>query len=152
LDLSNHEAEAADRLAEELSRALVKLGIDRYSVIGISSGAAHALAQAIAAPEAIEKLILLSPIAPSVHSIATASLGQIKAATLVLVGTRDASGAAEAGRLCQEKIRACHLSFIYGATHAIAQDRFEACVDTIREFLEQGEQFIISRESQVIRP
>jgi pimeloyl-ACP methyl ester carboxylesterase len=152
LDLSNHGAEATDRLAEKLSQAIVKLGINRYTVIGISSGAGHALALAIAAPEAIEKLILLSPIQPSAHSIATSSLGQVKAATLVLVGTRDPSRAAEAGRLCREKIHACHLSFIYGATHAIAQDRLDACVDTIREFLQQGEQFIISRESQMIRP
>ena len=94
LDLSDHRTETADRLADKLFRALVNLGIERYSVIGISSGAAHALAQAITAPEVIERLILLSPILPPARSIEPASLRQIKAAALVLVGTRDASGAA----------------------------------------------------------
>ena len=76
----------------------------------------------------------------------------ISAATLVLVGTRDTSGAIEAGRLCREKIQSCHLSFVYGAGHALAGDRPEACLNPIVQFLEQGEQFIIFRESQVIRP
>jgi hypothetical protein len=45
-----------------------------------------------------------------------------------------------------------HLSFLYGADHALAADRLDACLNPIKEFLEQGEQFIISRESQLIHP
>jgi predicted esterase len=119
--------------------------------MGVAHGASLALAQAIAAPEQIDKLILLSPrFAQSAEAVA--NLAQVKVPTLVLVGTRDTSGSVEAGRLCREKIRVCHLSFVYDAGQAVAADRLEACVDSIADFLDQGEQFIIFRESQMIRP
>ncbi len=138
-------------VAAELSQGLPRLGVDRYAVMGVAHGAALALAQAIVAPEQIDKLILLSPrFAQSAEAVA--NLAQVKAPTLVLVGTRDTSGSVEAGRLCREKIRVCHLSFVYDAGQAIAADRLEACADSIADFLEQGEQFIIFRESQMIRP
>jgi pimeloyl-ACP methyl ester carboxylesterase len=138
-------------VAAKLPQGLPRLGVDRYAVMGVAHGAALALAQAIAAPEQIDKLILLSPrFAQSVEAVA--NLAQVKAPTLVLVGTRDISGSVEAGRLCREKIRVCHLSFVYDAGQAVAADRLEACADSIADFLEQGEQFIIFRESQMIRP
>jgi pimeloyl-ACP methyl ester carboxylesterase len=138
-------------VAAKLSHGLPRLGVDRYAVMGVAAGASLALAQAIAAPEQIDKLILLSPqFARSTEAVA--NLAQVKAPTLVLVGTRDASGSIEGGRLCREKIRVCHLSFVYDAGHAVASDRLEACADPIADFLDQGEQFIIFRESQMIRP
>src|SRR6266851_3570135 len=148
LNLSSSNSAAANQLAEKLPGALTSLGIEQYSVMGISAGAGHALALAIAAPERIDKLILLSPLLSEGAELL--DLAEVKAATLVLVGTRDTSGAIEAGRLCRERIRSCHLAFVYGAGHAIAADRLEACLDSIVQFLEQGEQFIIFRESQVI--
>lgn len=150
LDLSSRRSSTIEGSAEKLSDAFAKFGLDRYCAIGISDGAAPALAQAIAAPEQVDKLILLSPIKLSQHSIVR--LDEVNAPTLVVVGTRDTSGSAEAGRLCREKIRACHLSFLYGADHALAADRLDTCLNPIKEFLEQGEQFIISRESQLIHP
>lgn len=138
-------------VAAKLSQGIPRLGVDHYVVMGVAHGASLALAQAIAAPEQIDKLILLSPrFAQSAEAVA--NLAQVKAATLVLVGTRDTSGSVEAGRLCREKIRVCHLSLVYDAGHAVAADRLEACTDSIADFLEQGEQFIIFRESQMIRP
>lgn len=121
LDLSSRRSSTIEGSAEKLSDAFAKFGLDRYCAIGISDGAAPALAHAIAAPEQVDKLILLSPIKLSQHSIVR--LGEVNAPTLVVVGTRDTSGSAEAGRLCREKIRACHLSFLYGADHALAADR-----------------------------
>jgi hypothetical protein len=150
-DLSAGGTIAPRDVAAKLSQGLARLGVDRYAVMGVAHGAALALAQAIAAPEQIDKLILLSPrFAQSAEAVA--NLAQVKAPTLVLVGTRDTSGSVEAGRLCREKIRVCHLSFVYDAGQAVAADRLEACFDSIADFLEQGEQFIIFRESQMIRP
>jgi len=140
----------ADQVAEKLPHALTRLGLEQCSVIGISTGARPALALAIAAPERVDRLILLSPLLPS-DGDEFPDLAGVKTPTLVLVGTRDTSEAIAGGRLCREKIRDCHLSFIYGASHPLAGDRTEACQDAIVQFLEQGEQFIIFRESQVIR-
>ncbi len=98
------------------------MGIGRCSAIGISAGARPALALAIAAPELIDRLILLSPL-QLFEGTELLDLAGVKAATLVLVGTRDTSGAIEAGRLCRERIGSCHLSLVYGAGHAVADDR-----------------------------
>jgi pimeloyl-ACP methyl ester carboxylesterase len=142
---------AVNQIAEKLPHALTSIGIEPYSVIGIAAGARPALALAIAAPERADRLILLSPL-QLFESGELLDLAGVKAATLVLVGTRDAPDAIEAGRLCREKIPSCHLSFVYGAGHVLAGDRLEACLDPILQFLEEGEQFIIFRESQVVRP
>jgi len=151
LNLSSRDFTSPNQIAEILPRALSNIGIKRCSVMGISTGARPALALAIAGPECIDRLILLSPLHLT-EGTELLDLAGVKSATLVLVGTRDIPGAIEAGRLCRERIPSCHLSFVYGASHALAGDRPEACLDPITQFLEQGEQFIIFRESQVIRP
>jgi len=151
LNPSSSDFAAANQLAQKLPRTFARMGIGQCSVIGISAGAPPALALAIAAPELIDRLILLSPL-QLFEGAQLQDLAGVKAATLVLVGTRDASGAIEAGRLYREKIGSCHLSFVYGAGHAVADDRPGACLESVVQFLEQGEQFIIFRESQVVRP
>ncbi|MBV8451631.1 MAG: alpha/beta hydrolase [Deltaproteobacteria bacterium] len=151
LNRSSRDFVSTNQVAEKLPHALTSIGIERCSVMGISNGARPALTLAISAPERIDRLILLSPLQLS-EGGELLDLAGVRAATLVLVGTRDTPGAIEAGRLCREKIRSCHLSFIYGAGHGLADDRPEACLNPLVQFLEQGEQFIIFRESQVIRP
>jgi pimeloyl-ACP methyl ester carboxylesterase len=148
---SGPDSETANQLGEGLNRALTRLRIEPRNVIGISGGARSALAIAIAAPQSVERLILLSPLTPS-HGAGSPDLAAVEAATLVLVGTGDTQEAIATGRLCRERIPSCHLSFVYGAGHEVARERPEACLNPIIEFLEQGEQFIIFRESQVIRP
>lgn len=70
----------------------------------------------------------------------------------VRIGSRDRSGSREAGRLCRAQIPECYLLLVYEAGQAIAADRREACLSPIREFLTQGEGFIVSHDSQLIRP
>ncbi|MBV8361480.1 MAG: alpha/beta hydrolase [Deltaproteobacteria bacterium] len=151
LNLSSRDFTSANQVAEKLPGALTSIGIERCSVMGISTGARPAIELAISASERVDRLILISPLHLT-KGAELPDLAGIKSATLVLVGTRDIAGAIEAGRLCREKIPSCHLSFVYGAGHALAGDRPEACLDPITQFLEQGEQFIIFRESQVLRP
>jgi pimeloyl-ACP methyl ester carboxylesterase len=139
--------------AKNLAQALARLGVASCSVIGVSQGATPALAQAVYTPEQVHRLVLLSPALASVqHPELGARLREVKAPTLVLVGTRDRSGAREAGHVCREQIPACHLLLVYDAGQAIAADRREACLSPIGEFLEQGEGFIVFHESQLIRP
>jgi pimeloyl-ACP methyl ester carboxylesterase len=150
-DLTGRDLPAVDQMVEKLPRALATIGIERYSMIGVAAGARPALALAIAAPERADRLILLSPLIWFKNG-ESVDLAGVAAATLVLVGTRDAPDAIAAGRLCREKIRSCHLSFVYGAGQLLVSDRVEACLNPIVQFLEEGEQFIISRESQAVRP
>jgi pimeloyl-ACP methyl ester carboxylesterase len=149
LDLPSRIYPNVSEWAEKMLRGFASLGIEHCSLIGISAGAQPALALAAAAPEGVDRLILLSPLLPEDQLI---DLASIKTATLVLVGTRDAPGAIESGRRCRERIPSCHLSFVYGAGHALTNDRPKASLDPIMQFLQEGEQFIIFRDSQMIRP
>lgn len=153
IDIAGAGAMAAHDLARNLSQGLARLGLERFSAIGVSRGAPIALGQAIFAPQQIDKLILLSP-PPRAASDEDlyAGVAKVEAATLVLVGTRDRSGSAETARLLREKIGACHLLLIYDASQAVAADRPEACLSPIGEFLERGAEFVICHESQIIRP
>lgn len=151
LNLSSLADVSANQLAEKLPSGLTCLGIGHCSVIGIAAGSRSALALAIAASERIDKLILISPQQIS-DSAELLDLAAVTAATLVLVGTRNSSAAIEAGRLCRERIHSCHLSLVYGACDPMTGDRPEACLNPIIQFMQEGEQFIIFRESQVIRP
>lgn len=150
LKLPIQDCPPADQTAQRLPHALTRLGIERCSTIAFSAGARIAIALAISAPERIDKLILVSPLLRDAAELP--DLAEVRTSTLVLVGTRDAGAAIEAGRLCRERISSCHLSFIYGAPDALTQEHAEAWLKPIVQFLEEGEQFIIFRESQVIRP
>lgn len=152
LDVPTTSATTHD-VAENLSRALVRIGVESFSVIGVSRGATTALAQAVYTPEKVRRVILVSPARTLAQDPELgARLNDIKAPTLVLVGTRDRSGSREVGHLFREKIPTCHLLFIYEAGHAIIADRQEACLAPIGEFLEQGEGFIVFHDSQMIHP
>jgi pimeloyl-ACP methyl ester carboxylesterase len=153
LDVPTSALSGQQNFAEQLAQALSGLGIDSFSVLGVSRGVIPALAQAVATPERVQRLILVSPSLAAVQQPElSAKLREVKAPTLVLVGTRDRSGSREAGHLCREQIPACYLVLVYDAGHAIAADRRDACLSPINDFLEQGEGFIVSHESQMIRP
>jgi pimeloyl-ACP methyl ester carboxylesterase len=145
--------EKSQDFAEHLVQALAGLGVASFSVIGVSRGAAPALAQAVYTPAQVQRLILISPPLAAVESPELGvRLRDVKAPTLVLVGTRDRSGSRDAGHTLREQIPACHLLLVYDAGRAIAAERREACLSPINEFLEQGEGFIVSHDSQMIRP
>jgi len=153
LDTSASGLGKTQDFAETLRQVLAQLGVASFSVIGVAHGATPALAQAVSTPEQVHKLVLLSPSLASVqHPELGARLREVKAPTLVLVGTRDRSGSREAGHMCREQIPSCHLLLVYDAGHTLAADRREACLSPIGEFLEQGEGFIVFHESQMIRP
>lgn len=139
--------------ATHLVQALARLDITLCSVVGVSQGSTLALAYALAAPQQVQRLILVSPPPTSVQNPTLGDrLRDLTTPTLALVGTRDRSGAREAGRLCRERIPSCYLLLVYDAGQAIAADRREACLAPINEFLEQGEGFIVSHDSQMLRP
>lgn len=153
LDVPASAVGKSQDFAKNLSRSLARLGAASFSVIGVSHGATPAVAQAVCTPEQVQRLVLLSPPLTAVQNPELgARLREVKAPTLVLVGTRDRSGSREAGHIFREQIPACHLLLVYDAGHVIVADRREACLSAIGEFLEQGEGFIVFHQSQMIRP
>lgn len=72
------------------------------------------------------------------------SLPQIKARTLLLFGTKDEAAPVEdVGRRLKNGIPHSHLSYIYGAAHAVEFDQPERVARLVGAFLERGEAFIV---------
>ena len=72
------------------------------------------------------------------------SLLQIKARTLLLFGTKDeVTPAEDVGRRLKAGIAHSHLSYVYGAAHAVEFDQPERVARLVGAFLERGEAFVV---------
>lgn len=72
------------------------------------------------------------------------ALPQIKARTLLLFGTKDeVTPAEDVGRRLKAGIAHSHLSYIYGAAHAVEFDQPERVARLVGAFLERGEAFVV---------
>src|SRR5262245_24604894 len=132
LDASASGLGKVQDFAENLAQALAQIGVASFSIIGVSQGSTAALAQAVCMPDQVQRLVLVSPLLASVqHPELGDRFREIRAPTLVLVGTHDRSGSREAGHILREQIPACHLLLVYDAGHAIVADRHEACLSPI---------------------
>jgi 4,5:9,10-diseco-3-hydroxy-5,9,17-trioxoandrosta-1(10),2-diene-4-oate hydrolase len=150
-------------LARTLAQAVAVAGLDRYVLVSTSASAPLALWLAIDAQERIDTLVLISPSALLPEGRTATSgftrdpelerkLADIKAATLVLFGTRDEVIPPEMGRLYVERIPNCYYALVYDAGHVIEAERPEALFAAVRDFLEHRETFVVSRKSTVINP
>jgi pimeloyl-ACP methyl ester carboxylesterase len=74
-----------------------------------------------------------------------AALPQIKARTLIVMGTRDTVAPVIVAHRIKAGVPNSHLSFIYGAAHALEFDAPERVGPLIGAFLERGEAFIVPR-------
>jgi pimeloyl-ACP methyl ester carboxylesterase len=72
-----------------------------------------------------------------------AALPQIRARTLILFGTQDEVIPIEVGRRLQAGIAQSHLSYIYGAAHALEFDQPQRVARLVGAFLERGEGFLV---------
>jgi pimeloyl-ACP methyl ester carboxylesterase len=72
------------------------------------------------------------------------SLPRIKARTLLLFGTKEeVTPVEDVGRRLQNGIPHSHLSYIYGAAHAVEFDQPERVARLVGAFLERGEAFVV---------
>jgi pimeloyl-ACP methyl ester carboxylesterase len=74
-----------------------------------------------------------------------AALGQIKARTLVVMGTKDTVAPVAVAHRIKAGVASSHLSFIYGAAHSLEFDAPERVGPLISAFLERGEAFVVPR-------
>ena len=81
-----------------------------------------------------------------------ARLKDIHCPTLAIFGQEDHFVTPEAPRVYREKIPNCNIALVYDAGHCIVGDRPEALVNTIVDYAEQWETFIIGHQSGVINP
>ena len=132
-------------------------GSERYGLVGISDGANAALQHALANPEAVDVLALVSPTAirPADGDDTAeleARLPDVQCPTLVVFGQEDRSVRPEAAGIYRERIPNCNIAFVYAAGHDIAGDRPQALVNLVSDYLERRETFIVQNRSSVINP
>jgi pimeloyl-ACP methyl ester carboxylesterase len=73
-----------------------------------------------------------------------ARLDEVRAPTLILLGTRDGVTPPEAGRLLKHRIPTSYLTYVFDAAHVIEVDQPERFVRVVHDFLTHGEAFIIN--------
>ena len=135
-------------------------GAEQYGLVGLSDGANAALHHALANPEAVDVLVLVSPTAirPAAGDANDAAveledrLPDVQCPTLVVFGGDDKSTAPEAASIYRERIPNCNVAFVYAAGHDIAADRPQALVNLVSDYLERRETFIVQNRSGVINP
>lgn len=79
-------------------------------------------------------------------------LGEVQALTLVVFGTTDRVVPPAMGRVYRERMPNCHYVLVYDAGHAIADERPEALLNSVIDFLDLREAFIVSRRDGRINP
>ncbi len=77
---------------------------------------------------------------------------EIETPTLVLIGTRDGIVSPDWGREYMRLLPNCNFMLVYDAAHEIASDRPEAFTETVWDFLERGDAFVVGQRSTVIYP
>jgi len=79
-------------------------------------------------------------------------LSEVQTQTLVVFGTADKVVPPAMGRTYRERMPNCHYVMVYDAGHAVAAERPEALTNTIIDFLDLRETFLVSRRDGRINP
>jgi pimeloyl-ACP methyl ester carboxylesterase len=160
---SSRESRSTRELARTLDHAAAAAGLEHYVLVSGSANAPVALWQAIEGSERVEALILIAPKAlvaqrPSIangdeqDSELERSLEDIKAPTLVLLGTNEEVVPRQMAHVYAERIPTSYVVLVYDAGEAIETERPEALLDALRDFVEQRERFVVNTKSTAINP
>ena len=167
---------------------------EKYTLVAGSTAATVALWLTLMAPEAVEALVLISPVAvlPAGNPVTARPeqllahlenvegllqletdqtealsalirggihdseledrLEQVSCTTLAIFGLSDRMISPEAPRVYREKIPNSNICLIYDAGHAIIADRPEALVNTVMDFVERRDAFVVGSQSSVVNP
>jgi pimeloyl-ACP methyl ester carboxylesterase len=136
--------------ARLIARVAGNLDLERYSLIASTSAAAAALCHVLEAAAQVEALVLVSPSGPI--GDLEARLGDIKVATLVLVGTRDKPAASSAARLIADRSPDGYFMVVYDAGQAMENERPDALYEVIADFIERRGRFVLERQESALSP
>ena len=173
---ANTEPSSVKDLAKVVAHATEQIIPEKYTLIGASFGANVALWHTLQAPDRVDALVLISPttlfpksypapeiaakeqelitrLGGSMHdSEAGSRLSEIQCSTLIVFGSKDGLVAADAASTYRREIPNSHVSLVYDAGHLIAADRPEALINTVVDYVERRETFVVSRQNRVINP
>jgi len=139
---SPHEAAAL------IARVARMLSLERYSLIATTNAAAAGLRHACDAAAQVAALVLVSP----AGAIGEPEARELKATTLVLVGTRDKPAASATGRLLADRISDGFFMLVYDAGPAMERERPAALFEAAADFLERRGRFVLERQASALSP
>jgi pimeloyl-ACP methyl ester carboxylesterase len=73
-----------------------------------------------------------------------ARVAEIKAPTLILMGTKDEIIPRETGQFLKAHIAGSHLAYVYDAAHVVDSDQPERFLRIVASFLERGDAYIVN--------
>jgi pimeloyl-ACP methyl ester carboxylesterase len=170
LMISNADRRAAEQssdwarmLPHALAHAAGVGGSERLALVSTDANAPLALRLTLEQSERIDALVLIAPqpIFPELRgpsswsghdSVLANRLAEIKAPTLLLLGTEDEVISQQTGRIYAERLPNCYYVLVYDAGHSIETERPQTLLVTIRDFLEHRETFVVNRASTVLDP
>ena len=128
---------------------------ERFGIIAESDAGAAGLNLALANPEAVTALVLLSPtlIGADGRAADEALVGRLaglKVPLLTVFGTKDKAAPPEAGRHYRARLANCNVVFVYDAGAAMAAERPEAVAELAIDFLHRGDTFIVRQTSDLL--
>jgi pimeloyl-ACP methyl ester carboxylesterase len=135
--------------AQLVAQATATLGLGRYALIAGTAATAVALRHGLEGPAQIETLVLVSP-SGRLDDL-EARLGDIRAATLILVGA-SAKPTPSTARLCADRIPEAYLMLVYDGGPAMENDRPAALFEAIADFIERRGRFILERQESALSP
>jgi pimeloyl-ACP methyl ester carboxylesterase len=150
----NGRSASIEDLARSMNAAVAALGIERYSLMGSSFGSTLALWMAILRPESVEAIVLNAPatLRASPDESFVKRAADLSLPVLALFGTVDTISPPEDAHLYRNLLQNCHIMLVYGAGHAIDDDRPEAFASLAGDFLTRKEQFVVRETSALIHP
>lgn len=130
---------APAQCVEGLLAAASARGADRFALLAQGEDCSVAFLAALAAPDKVEMLVLLSPAAldaggAPVEAALAGRLGEVKAQTLALFGTRSTSAPPAMGGHYKRVLPACHLIYVFDAADTSCE-RLEAVSEVTGDFL-----------------
>ncbi|NQW22268.1 MAG: alpha/beta hydrolase [SAR202 cluster bacterium] len=85
-------------------------------------------------------------------AVAESRLGEIRCPTLAIFGQQDRFVSPEAARVYKENIANSNIAIVYDAGHCIIGDRPEALVNSVSDYAEHWETFIVGHQTGLINP
>jgi len=126
-------------------------GLESFDLLAHGNAVGEALRAALARPSAVGAVVLAAA-SPPTDTALLERFAALKIPTLVLLGTRDATVAADSGRRWRSALPACNVVLIYDAAHDLAAERPQAFADIVTDFLSDPGAFLVNRRSSALQP
>jgi len=146
LSFSIAAATPATEVIDVVTQSLESLNVTEAAVVADRAAATAAVAFAVARPELVQSLALLSP------ENKVGDVSSLKALVLAIFGTIDPARTPDAPRNFCRSIPNCRLMYVYDAGPAVDDDRPEAVAAALQEFATRREGFLVSAKCGKLYP